>query len=376
MKQANRDTERLGGVDVPSADRLREMHGSPYILHARGGELKEVPAEKVLLPRETNTSPQSVDLKRAPDGTLYSRRRHTICKSTDSGRSWSAHGKAEGLGLFELLPGGALVGLSTEGGDPARVIVCRSEDEGRTIETVSAIDNPPGCSGGACWIHRLPDGTLLAGVGRSDHVFEEQGDGRLVLISGSGVQFAYRSGDEGLTWSHPARVHDWFSEGGVTLTPSGRLLAAIRYQRPTLPGDPADLEQRNRGMAGWPYKHVCLVDSDDGGRSWTNPRLLVTRFGQTRGHPVALGDNSVLVVHDTRYGPGPPGSRGMVSRDGGRTWEDEVYYLDATNFTGSYAASAAPEDGTIVTVAGSSEGRTWDDVRDATDFYAIRWTLQ
>ena len=41
MKQANLDTERLGGVDVPSADRLREMHESPYILHARGGELEE-----------------------------------------------------------------------------------------------------------------------------------------------------------------------------------------------------------------------------------------------------------------------------------------------------------------------------------------------
>ena len=188
MKQADRDTERLGGVDVPSADRLREMHGSPYILHARGGELKEVPAEKVLLPRETNTSPQSVDLKLAPDGTLYSRHRHIICKSIDGGRTWSAHRKAERLGFFEVLPGGAMVGLSTDGEDPARVIVCRSEDEGRSMEKVSAIENPPGCSGGACWIHRLPDGSLLAGVGHSDHLFEEQGDGRLVLISGSGAQ--------------------------------------------------------------------------------------------------------------------------------------------------------------------------------------------
>ena len=30
----------------------------------------------------------------------------------------------------------------------------------------------------------------------------------------------------------------------------------------------------------------------------------------------------------------------------------------------------------IVTVTGSSEGRTWDDVRDAADPCAIRWTLQ
>ena len=63
----------------------------------------------------------------------------------------------------------------------------------------------------------------------------------------------------------------------------------------------------------------------------------------------------------------------MVSRDEGQTWEDEVYYLDSTNFTGSYSASLVLKDDTILTIAASSVGGSWDAVRDKTDLYAIRW---
>ena len=80
-----------------------------------------------------------------------------------------------------------------------------------------------------------------------------------------------------------------------------------------------------------------------------------------------------MVVRDTRYGPGPRGSRALISRDEGKTWEDEVYYLDSTNFSGGYSASVVLADDTILTIAGSSTdppvgghaGREWN--------YAIRW---
>ena len=101
---------------------------------------------------------------------------------------------------------------------------------------------------------------------------------------------------------------------------------------------------------------------------------MTTVFGQTRGYPVALGNGTVVVVHDTRYGPGSPGSRAMISHDAGKTWQDEVYYLDFTTFTGSYNASVRMDDGMILTVTGSSQaGKTWEAVRQNTDFYAIRW---
>ena len=73
------------------------------------------------------------------------------------------------------------------------------------------------------------------------------------------------------------------------------------------------------------------------------------------------------------YGPGPPGSRAMVSRDEGQTWLDEVYYVDYTTFTGSYSASIALEDDTILTIAGSTQVRPGEPIREKTDFYAIRW---
>ena len=82
------------------------------------------------------------------------------------------------------------------------------------------------------------------------------------------------------------------------------------------------------------------------------------------------------MIHDTRYGLGSPGSRAMVSRDEGSSWEDEVYYLDFTTFTGSYNASVELDDGRILTVAGSSQaGNSWEAIKNKTDFFAIRWKL-
>ena len=50
-------TNRLGGVDIPSAEVLKKMHDSQYILHAAAGKLTCVPAEKVLLPHSDDMSP-------------------------------------------------------------------------------------------------------------------------------------------------------------------------------------------------------------------------------------------------------------------------------------------------------------------------------
>ena len=375
MAEPNLKTARLGGVDVPFADTLKTMHPSSYILHARAGRLSEVPVEKVLLPSDRETSPQAIQLVRAPDSSIYANLGNIICKSGDGGRRWTAHGKGSFRGVFEVLKDSTFIGLESEGEHPnTRVVSYASEDEGRTWRKIGEVPNPPGHWGSGSWIFRLPDETLLAAIGHPKHVFEHEGT-RLVYISGECNLFVYRSTDGGQTWTDPAHVHDWGSEGGVTLTRSDKLVAAQRYQRPMLPGDPPDLEQQT-GSAnpGWPYKHVCVVESDDSGRTWRDFRLLATVFGQTRGDPVALSDGTVIVVHDTRYGPGPPGSRAMISRDEGSTWEDEVYYLDYTTFTGSYADSVALADDSILSVVGSSQaGNSWEAVRNNTDFYAIRW---
>lgn len=370
-------TDRLGGVDVPSAQVLEKMHNSGYVLRARDGELSEVPAEKVLLPREQETSPQAVQVVKAPDGRIFANLAHIICQSSDGGKTWEAHDKPlEGLGYFVVLEDGTFIGLGSEGEHPnERASIQSSTDEGRTWEKIGRIPNPPGCWGGASWMVRLPDETLVTTVAHPDFVFEEV-DGQLVLKSGGAKVFAYRSTDRGHTWSEPIQyANDWLSEGDVALTPSGKLLAAHRYQRPSLPGDPPDAEERTGSISpGWVYKHIVVLESEDQGRSWKDFRQLTTAFGQTFGRPAALNDGTVIMIHDTRYGPGPAGSRAMISRDEGCTFEDEVYYLDYTTFVGSYNGSVVLEDDLVLTLAASSQaGNSWDEVRNETDVYAIRW---
>jgi hypothetical protein len=45
-------TDRLGGIDIPLAEKLKKMHASQYVLRAHAGKLTEVPVEKVLLPHD------------------------------------------------------------------------------------------------------------------------------------------------------------------------------------------------------------------------------------------------------------------------------------------------------------------------------------
>lgn len=78
MAEPNLKTACLGGADIPSANTLETMHHSPYILHARGGRLSEVPVEKVLLPSDRETSPQAIQLVKASDS------------SSQAGNSWEA----------------------------------------------------------------------------------------------------------------------------------------------------------------------------------------------------------------------------------------------------------------------------------------------
>ena len=64
-------TNRLGGVDIPSAEALKTMHDSQYILHAAGGKLTRVPVEKTLLPHSDDMSPQGTHVDVGPDGAVY-----------------------------------------------------------------------------------------------------------------------------------------------------------------------------------------------------------------------------------------------------------------------------------------------------------------
>ena len=77
--------------------------------------------------------------------------------------------------------------------------------------------------------------------------------------------------------------------------------------------------------------------------------------------------------------PGVPSGRGMISRNEGRTWEDEVYYVCYGDAQSGYSQSVVLEDGTILTVAGTCDylpsATVWDATTGRSDLTAIRWKL-
>ena len=370
-------TNRLGGVDVPSAEVLKQMHDSQYILHAAGGKLTRVPVEKTLLPHSDDMSPQGTHVDVGPDGTVYVKQSQILCKSTDGGRTWTSRSltdmKDAPGGHWRVLRDGTFIGVNCSTGPDARdpAVVWVSQDEGITwtkrAEIPVEMNLPDGRPYTERYTHRglnrLKDDTLLWTVDIRDTPTTMNGC------------YTFRSTDGGNTWQGPNLMIDWGSEGAAVLTPSGRVFATMRYQRYPLPSDTEEMMRPMDGTdAGRGFKNVFVMESADGGQTWSPPRMLCTMYGQTFGYPAVQSNGTVVVIHDTRYGPGPPGSRAMISRDEGRTWLDEVYYLDSTTFTGSYSASVVFADDTILSICGSSQAPgSWDEVRDNTDIYAIRW---
>ena len=383
------DTGVLGGVPVPSQDELAAMQRQPYVLRARGGELSQAPARKVPLPHDPHGHVQRTCAALAPDGTIYVNQNSILCKSTDAGQSWSWYPRQDSpqqggrpvpgtqvfpySGPFVLLDDGTFVLAGANDGitaDP--LLLMASDDEGRTWREHSCLELPDQYD--ERYVHsltRLSGGALLLLAACRDHLrWEPETSGTVHLL-------AYRSTDGGATWQGPGKVCDFGHEGGVAELASGGLLAVIRYQRPLLPTDPPDLVQRMGGREVWPYKHIFLADSPDGGETWTDFRQLTTVFGQCFGFPAALDGGTIVLAHDTRYGPGAPSGRAMVSHDGGRVWEDEVYYLYYGGAISGYSHSLVLEDGVILTIAGTSEhgpGKTsWNALIGHSDLTAIRW---
>jgi len=346
------DTGCLGGVN-PTAEEVTAMQEGQYILHAHGGELTKVPVEKSRLPHDAVGHSQIEETALGPDGAVYVNQGSIMCKSTDGGRTWTPYQRnwpgGEGTGAFEILSNGTFIAV-TGGGNG----VWASSDEGRTWQQISQIELPAEyTTGGTYGLFRLRDDTLVLGVNARGYD-EEENLVRCGLL-------AYRSTDQGKSWQGPSKICDWGHEGGIAQMASGKLLAVVRYQL----------------APEGPSKVVFLADSEDEGRSWQNFRQLTTVVGQCHGKPAALSDGTVVVIHDSRYGPGTEAGRAMVSYDEGETWEDEVYYMYYGQAVSSYPQSVILEDDVILTIAGTSDyepcKNSWDACIGHSDLTAIRW---
>lgn len=363
------DTTVMGGVPTPKHDDLAAMQANDYILRARDGAVTRVPVERSLIPHDPLGFAQLMTVLKGPNDTIYVLQTSIASKSTDGGRTWTVlesdeklrHANGEnGAGQTQVLRDGTFVTVvEAVAKEPDLAEVWASSDEGQTFEKISRIPVPqmyaeyPNHGSGNFAMVRLPDDTLLW----ITHAWNVEYEGRYEkYLSGKSMAVAFSSTDRGLTWEGPFWIADWVSEGGMARMASGKLLVAVRHNRPLLPGDSPELTRRNWNNGITAFKHVMLVDSHDCGRTWTNHRLLTTMFGQCYGFPAGLGNGMAVVLHDHRYPRGQSHPlRSMVSHDEGLTWENEVYYLFFADKGTGYGSSVVLDDDTVLTIGGITD---------------------
>ncbi|MAE63338.1 MAG: hypothetical protein CMJ18_03625 [Phycisphaeraceae bacterium] len=192
-----------------------------------------------------------------------------------------------------------------------------------------------------------------------------------------GEAYLFESRDDGRTWQRIGTMGLDTCECDLLELPSKRILATTRYQRKRIDGDPPDmvsnewLEVMEGLHPGFPtepegycfYKQTAVLHSDDGGRTWSTPRL-VTGWLQQTACLVRLSDGTIVLPFSHKNDG--HGQRFIISYDEGETWSNSIFEL---NGFGLYASSVALDDDTIVTV---TETPRW---HKPVQFHVLRWSV-
>jgi hypothetical protein len=265
------------------------------------------------------------------DAHLGERGRLVFVNSADGGESWSraalisADGPDNRNPAFGVCQDGDLLAAfvkadlyvdgdytSSEKGDP-NIYISRSADGGETWSRGTPID-----SGGS-------EITRAGGSPFGKMVTLEDGTMLLAFYSSGGV-WLLKSGDNGKTWTDPVRIAEGMGECALCDLGGGRLMAVMRSGT------------------------LLQSDSTDGGLSWSSPRR-ITGEKEYPGDVLRLKDGRLLLTYGRRL---PPyGVQGMISDDGGKTWDRDRRLLlvgDSRASDCGYPSSIQREDGLIVTV--------------------------
>lgn len=149
---------------------------------------------------------------------------------------------------------------------------------------------------------------------------------------------AIGSEDGGKTWQKLGLVPDgegversWVHEPDVVELPDGTLLGALRVSPGRFTGDST----------------VYLTRSADGGRTWSVPQP--TDFCGTPPCFLLHSSGALIITYSRRVAPN--GQRARISRDGGKTWSDElVISPESPDWDHGYPSSVELSDGSILTV--------------------------
>lgn len=272
--------------------------------------------------------------------------------SRDGGLTWAVQETCPTLGPVRdssyssaPLKDGGVVSL-TFSDEPLRAIVQRGRIEYRPYQATKAesgeqhkiTDLGPFERFYPHGVRRLRDGAILA----AGYVTFKSPEGRAKTT----VAFL-ASTDEGRTWRYRAHIPNTnlfdFSEPDIIETRDGRLVALLRVDWDTVPGE----QRPDEAKVGYGY-FLYQTESVDGGRTWSTPVQL-----SLWGHPphlLRLTSGNILLVYGYRRPPWEV--RAILSRDEGRTWDlttlRTLHTFTPGNYDMGYPVATQLPDGSIV----------------------------
>jgi hypothetical protein len=252
-----------------------------------------------------------------------------VYQSANQGLTWEEIGKTPLAGKessLTALPDGSLVLTAQELRDTTKMSMARSSDGGRTWETstLPGNDYPRNIivePDGSVLMIRAEAPTWLPGSGKGSHDLE-----------------VGRSKDGGRTWQFSKGLVDWswtrFGEVSTLRLKNGRLLATLRMEPP--------------GTQGEAFETTVLTESSDNGRHWSKPRPMLNT-AEVHAYLVQLDDGRILTTYSNYHLPW--GVYGVLSKDGGKTWDlAHPIELDlSAGYSVGWPATVQLADGSLLT---------------------------
>lgn len=175
----------------------------------------------------------------------------------------------------------------------------------------------------------LRDGTVLWAGTRFDDIFAGIEIRRLDTENGEAELIGkITSPDKNVVLNEPHLVE----------LPSGRLICQIRGE---------NTELFNGGEEE--FFTVFQSVSDDGGKTWSAPEMLLDKTGGAPPHLILLSSGILLSTYGRRKQP--YGIMAMISLDGGESWEKDLrLYENTASDDIGYPSTVELPDGTLLTV--------------------------
>ena len=217
--------------------------------------------------------------------------------------------------------------------------------------------------------------------------FIELSDGSIVKFGFKGVwgdqpnapratAWRLRSVDGGLTWPHRDEVSTWESsqmflaEASILAFSDTHFLASARaggnVVRRLAGAPPIGI---GRGAGGETDEGMVVMESQDGGLTWSKPRWMGLGYSAVHSQLTRLADGRILCTYRRRFLPF--GVSAVLSSDNGKTWDNDHPILLGSRPTayGGWPTTLQLPDGTMLTCRGYIW--QWPQPR----FEIIRWHL-